>query len=673
MYHTFQASTAGALKGPSDGGDALGLGGKHSRPQGSRRITTTNACVECRRRKIRCDGQHPCGQCLWYQHPHNCNYAKPAQRVVPSRKLVEKLQGTIDQQKRILEMLFPGKDVENLVSIPREELISLALTLPAPPATSPSDSGAQTIQSVQTPDDLDELDDGPGEEGVQRDETQTYDDGVQAISDTVNGLSVSGRAIAYAGVSSVSAAQKVMQKCAPEEKVITEDDTPPSWIKASPSVLDVVHPDMSYAPGYVKAYFEKVHPFFPMVDEEKLRKDFRSQHRQDAPWGALSNMVLALGCLASNTQDNETHLVFFERARQHLSLKSFGSMSIEIVQALGMMAGYYMHWLNRPEEASATMGAVMRMATGLGLHREYLASASSRQGRNSGSRVHEETAEMRRRTWWSLFCLDVWGSTTISRPSLGRISSAVSVLPPGKVSEEPGNTPHRQDLKVLPLTHNIEFCRIATLIQDTLATSPLKYEELPQIDNDLVAWRESLPSILTNFDEDFGEDGKFLHVPRHVMKWRYQNLRIVLHRPFLLRAALRKTPYAMLTAEDKVAVGKLRVIAGQTIKDMSEECTEDLISGWNAVWFCWQACLIPLISLFYDLGNMEEIDKWQGQVEAALEFVERIKDYSVAARKTKERMAYLYEISKLHLEKTTRAARSRMEAQEAWHNQQQQQ
>lgn len=80
MYHTFQAqqATVGAGEGEGEG--------KSGRPPGSRRISTSNACIECRRRKIRCDGKSPCGQCLWYQQPELCTYSKPTQRVVPSRK-----------------------------------------------------------------------------------------------------------------------------------------------------------------------------------------------------------------------------------------------------------------------------------------------------------------------------------------------------------------------------------------------------------------------------------------------------------------------------------------------------------------------------------------------------------------------------------------------------------
>lgn len=64
MFHTFQSS-AGQHQPAGEGDSAA----KPTRSIGSRRISTSNACIECRRRKIRCDGTQPCGQCQWYQHP----------------------------------------------------------------------------------------------------------------------------------------------------------------------------------------------------------------------------------------------------------------------------------------------------------------------------------------------------------------------------------------------------------------------------------------------------------------------------------------------------------------------------------------------------------------------------------------------------------------------------
>lgn len=109
----------------------------------------------------------------------------------------------------------------------------------------------------------------------------------------------------------------------------------------------------------------------------------------------------------------------------------------------------------------------------------------------------------------------------------------------------------------------------------------IPFEELNQLDADLVRWWDDLPSMLTKDPED--SIPSFLHVPRLVMKWRYQNLRIVLHRPYLLSAALRKAPFASLEADEKVAVGKCRIVAAKTIEDIAAEGKEELICGWNGV------------------------------------------------------------------------------------------
>jgi hypothetical protein len=59
----------------------------------SKRITTPHACAECKRRKIRCDGRQPCGQCLGCRSPKPCYYDKHRQRVIPSRKYGDSTRG----------------------------------------------------------------------------------------------------------------------------------------------------------------------------------------------------------------------------------------------------------------------------------------------------------------------------------------------------------------------------------------------------------------------------------------------------------------------------------------------------------------------------------------------------------------------------------------------------
>lgn len=176
-------------------------------------------------------------------------------------------------------------------------------------------------------------------------------------------------------------------------------------------------PSQSDETTLINAYFEYLHCITPIVDEREFRAKYarRDPLEQKSPWLALLNMVLTMGSLATSEPDEKTHSVFYARAYQHLSLESFGTGDLETVQALGLLGGWYCHYLNQPNMANVIMGAALRMAIAMGLHREPVHHTKDRPG--SGGHVLQES---KRRVWWSLFCLDSWASFTLGRPSLGR-------------------------------------------------------------------------------------------------------------------------------------------------------------------------------------------------------------------------------------------------------------
>jgi hypothetical protein len=364
-------------------------------------------------------------------------------------RLVDKLSGNIEQYKSVLAKLYPSKDLDTLLSLPREELLELALSSPAnAPIVSPSFSEAVAATDVTSGSDgaesLEALEQPPSEEPIW-DEARKHQNRVQGISDDVNGLSMSlDRLSSYVGISSITAALKVIVKCAPQALplIIHNNETVqpsragsprPELVDNKPDAL----PPRAQGQELIESYFERVHPFFPIVEEHKFWSTYLCADRRDGPWLALLNMVFALGSLAASTADNETHYIYFSRSRRHLSLESFGSGNLEVLQALAIMSGFYMHYLNRPNEAHSLMGATLRMATALGLHREYTEPSKSNTTRHHNVVAPGEedsiSPEMRRRIWWSLFCLDSWASTTTGRPSLGRMGPSITVLRPGSV------------------------------------------------------------------------------------------------------------------------------------------------------------------------------------------------------------------------------------------------
>lgn len=172
----------------------------------------------------------------------------------------------------------------------------------------------------------------------------------------------------------------------------------------------------------------------------------------------------------------------------------------------------------------------------------------------------------------------------------------------------------------------------------------LSNSETAGYDAEVIKWHDELPPILSNTTESCPD---FLRRVRLVMKWRFQNIRIVLHRPVLLVTALRRCPFSHLSAEEKVSVGKCRIVAARTIEDISKECLPDLISGWNAVWFTFQACMVPLVSLFSDASMPEETEKWCTSIEIALAFFARSKPWSIAAKRSLDAVSRLYQAYKM--------------------------
>ncbi|KAL2189800.1 hypothetical protein L209DRAFT_777311 [Thermothelomyces heterothallicus CBS 203.75] len=416
MFHTFQGVTP--RKTSTDSQDSTKTNGSGT----AKRITTPHACAECKRRKIRCDGQQPCGQCLSSRAPKRCFYDKHRQRVIPSRKTLEALSQSLEECRSILKRLYPNHEVQALLPLSRQELLNLLDRpvidssvggLPSPPInTSPiSDLGSPMMPKSEGI--LEQL---PSRD-TEWDEERRGRDPIPAEADDINALSLSvDRQTSYLGASSIKAALMVMLKVQPSLRhtlaaplggVEISHNFPAIRQKPSGTQKEGQRIPWSWkGQTLIDAYFKRIHVFIPMLDESTFRADYLEGQRTDAPWLALLNMVFAMGSIAATKSDDYNHVNYYNRAMEHLPMDALGSSHIETVQALALIGGYYLHYINRPNMANAVLGAAIRMASALGLHRESLVQSSS----------DIVAAETRRRTWWSLFCLDTWATTTMGRP-----------------------------------------------------------------------------------------------------------------------------------------------------------------------------------------------------------------------------------------------------------------
>ena len=618
----------------------------------------------------------PCSHCEWYKHPKLCKYSKKQPRLVPSQKLLDELNTSLRQSQKVIQQLFPNADLNQLGELPRCELVELINSAPAQTSVSGESTSPRTDSDNSGSVHLKTEDSGKHLEALEQEyipyttwnESKTGPNGIPPISDDVNALSMNvHRQSSYLGVSSIAAALRVISKInkaleqviltsPPRTAQATRGNSPRRTFSSDDAFTTISHPTLSES-QMVDAYFNQVHPLIPMIDETRFRIRFSAGERRDHSWLALLYMVFALGTIAGSTAEDNSHLIYYNKAKSCIDLDMFGNGHIETLQALGLMGGLYLHYESRPNMANAIMGAAMRMACALGLHREYPdGPAESRP--DFVKKALLIPREVRRRTWWSLFCMDTWATTTQGRPSLGRISPAVSVLPPSYLGTPPNQSRPGSiaddDAFVMIICYEVAFCKIATRIQDRLAETPLlPPEETNRFDAELQHWRNSLPPMF----HASADCPRRAQVPRAVMSWRFHNLRLVLHRPLLLNNALRSSlDQNDSSSEDEIAsVTTCRQIAVDTIRDISNQWKETQISGWNAVWLLFQASMVPLVTIFaeFNRGNLHLVQEAQDQIETAIDLLGQMAQWSITARKTRNFMIKIYNHSHWMLNQAT--------------------
>lgn len=140
----------------------------------------------------------------------------------------------------------------------------------------------------------------------------------------------------------------------------------------------------------------------------------------------------------------------------------------------------------------------------------------------------------------------------------------------------------------------------------------------------------------------FDDSSATVEDARLVLKWRYQNIRFLLHRPILLDTVMRKVSLESLPTTDQIIVSKCRDIAADSIFGIQAEWRPTKICCWNAVWFLFQACLIPLMSLAVEPTDHCEYQSWYNQVQIAIAVCENMSQLSPVGRKTKEFLERLF-------------------------------
>ncbi|KAJ5585286.1 uncharacterized protein N7459_005086 [Penicillium hispanicum] len=619
MFLAFDASQGEGLSNP-----------KHPRRSEriGRRGMMMRACNSCRRRKIKCSGDKPCESCRWYKTPEMCVY--PERRQSSSHS--ERSETASNPYRVALERLFPDQFPENIVNLPREALVELM-----------NGGGSQSGQHQDSPTlaasihtnhsalslgqpVLESLHSMPPEEGLDQDQCPSRSGSLEQISDDVNALSLTTRQPAsYLGVSSTQAALKVITWLLPRAKPYTSHARPRDHDRAvNPTPSSSSQSGLAPTEGEIlDAYFVDFHTLAPLLDEKSFRATHLIGNRTDSRWLALLNIVLALGSIAASDPDNHNHRTYFDRSMNLLNFAILGAPSIETVQTLGLIGGWYCHYVSQPNLGYSLIGVALRMAVSLGLQREPYDSHFVPDPTRAAYR------EYKRRVWWALCCLETWGHETLGRASMDLFAPTITVSQPRLLDEE-------SYLAVLPLIENVRFIKIASKIQEALASMPMiTLPETFELDAQLLRWWDDLPPAV----RDYEPCPESLYTARTVMRWRFYNQRMLLYRPKLLNYAMRRAPFMTIRMEERNAILKCREIAETTIQDISMTTRLNQMIGWNGVWFLFQATMVPLIYLATRPRNDDSAASFASckmQAETAMLTLDRMRPYGPAAQRSLE-------------------------------------
>ncbi|KEF60402.1 uncharacterized protein A1O9_01962 [Exophiala aquamarina CBS 119918] len=406
----------------------------------------------------------------------------------------------VDSRNALLRQLLPAIDFSKVPGLSRRHIVSLISDERDETSTSPpldSDIANENISAAPSFGELEQADH----------EWNVIPDGKDSeplVGDAINGLTLEKSTIRPGNFSNAAVLCALFTLCPKAKKRFftlsrsfsqKHNPTPPKpdptngSQQAAYGENSLLPSSLSTQQAIVDGYFGHFHAIMPILDEALFRTTLSSQERTDDAWKALSNVVYALGSIA--TGDDEFHFFYYTRAREAINYQTLTSGSLEMLQALILLGGVYLHYINSPNTAYLILGTAFRMAILMGIHRETPKKTIP------GS---ESRAEVRSRIWWSLVSADSWQGMLLDRPKFIKCDAFLLPLPQlpkhahactqtAAARETHNNDLTLEDCYRMSIRSKAEFCMILNKLQDRMAQlSPLTASEVLSFEDGLQIW-----------------------------------------------------------------------------------------------------------------------------------------------------------------------------------------
>ncbi|CAO2653817.1 Nn.00g105500.m01.CDS01 [Neocucurbitaria sp. VM-36] len=571
------------------------------------------ACNECRRRKARCDKTLPeCGPCK--KNRRHCLYERHSKTPLTRKYLTQ-----VEEQLRRAQVQATRAERRAQLAEARVQQLEAAHGINA---RGPNESDAATDAPAHDEPPIEVPLEGPpsGPADFSWDEqsqessppetdptaglTSTSQGEDERVVDGMASLTVDEHEAGYLGVASGAAmlrlllpdAQHAYRKApnvassGPQVALDSEHwlDTP-LW-----DTLDLDTVDLDAA---IHAYFSLYHNSYPLVEEHT----FRAQYAQVIPrpsgrsWHALAFMIAAVGHFTAATGPTDIDRKLFLAAKSNMSIASLEMGNITLVQTLSLMSNY-LQKRNKPNSGYNYLGLALHMAMGLGLHKEF-----------HDWDISPLNMEIRRRVWWTMFVFNVGAAITFGRP-LAWPNKNVEVHLPRNVSDRALTSLSR----TLPVQADYittyssvimqsKFHVLTNDIYTRVISMPFpSATELVRLDDTLIVkWESSVP---TWYRRDASIPPR-LATGHAIMWWRLSNFRIIMYRPYVmfrvLQARSQDGSNVIPPAVQEAYIRCLREAETSivAISDFWTSSPSTRMSSWYALYFLFQASLIPCVCL----------------------------------------------------------------------------
>lgn len=301
----------------------------------------------------------------------------------------------------------------------------------------------------------------------------------------------------------------------PSARLVDEGSTTIAW-------EDLMPPQGTqwFTEFFINAYFNYFHTTYPLLHEPTFRAQFSEllPRPPEEAWSLLTRAVLALGAWCTGFDitvgSRKGPPDYFALFR---NINLFESGSLCMVQALTLL-GTFLHKQCKFNSSSIYLGAAVKMALSLGLHREF-----------SHCDISLLDREMRRRVWWCLYILDSGAAMTMGRPILLPSLSAIGIKKPLNVPEQVRNqslcykrsptnssqcvtartSVEPEESRGLTIYSNliaqVEFHMLANKTYNAFVSNPeVSIQGLLNFEDKVEAWCRSLPPHL---QEDWPQHG----------------------------------------------------------------------------------------------------------------------------------------------------------------------